>query len=83
LSVNLFQLFQPICGVRASWSNFWPGVLCATTGFLVAQADNKINGSKKSMRFMVMEIFRSLIRQSTILRKTKSFCGRQYLIRQH
>src|SRR5271165_289130 len=24
---NLFQLFQPICGVRASCSNFWPGAL--------------------------------------------------------
>ncbi len=63
LSVNLFQLFQPICGVKASWSNFWPGATgatgatMATTGFLVAQADSKISGIKMSMRFMVVGVF--------------------------
>ena len=57
LSANLFQLFQPICGVKASWSNFWPGALCATTGFLVAQADSKISGIKMNMRFMVVGVF--------------------------
>jgi hypothetical protein len=72
--VNLFQLFQPICGVKASWLNFWPGATgatLATTGFLVAQADSKISGIKMSMRFMVMGMFRSLIMELTILRKIK------------
>src|ERR1017187_5325622 len=52
LSANLFQLFQPICGVKASWSNFWPCALTQATQAMINRIRFMVG------RWFILRLFR-------------------------